>query len=234
MHEAYLRLVGPDESQRWANRAHFFAAAAEAMRRILVEEARRKQSQKRGGPLDRHDLEEAQLAAPDGVDVLELDEALDRLAARDEEAARLVKLRFFAGMTMPEAAQALNLSERTAERVWAYARSFLRVEIGAGEQSTRSAESGVRILAVSGDGIRIGFWKRSNWPTRESFVAMKERDIFLAALGSPAATSATRSWTEACCEPGQKERLQAPARSGGEARHIPRVAGPVDGAVGSR
>ena len=119
----------PDESQRWANRAHFFAAAAEAMRRILVEEARRKQSQKRGGSLDRRDLEEAQLAAADGVDVLELNEALDRLAARDEEAARLVKLRFFAGMTMPEAAQALNLSERTAERVWAYARSVLRIEL---------------------------------------------------------------------------------------------------------
>jgi len=132
VHEAYLRLVGPEESQRWANRAHFFAAAAEAMRRILVEEARRKQSQKRGGALDRHDLEEAQLAAPDGVDVLELNEALDRLAARDPEAARLVKLRFFAGMNMTEAAQALDLSERTAERVWAYARSFLRIELGAG------------------------------------------------------------------------------------------------------
>jgi RNA polymerase sigma factor (TIGR02999 family) len=131
VHEAYLRLVGPEESQRWANRAHFFAAAAEAMRRILVEEARRKQSQKRGGSRERHDIEEAQLAAPGGVDVLELDEALDRLAARDEEAARLVKLRFFAGMTMLEAAQALNLSERTAERVWAYARSFLRIELGA-------------------------------------------------------------------------------------------------------
>jgi RNA polymerase sigma factor (TIGR02999 family) len=130
VHEAYLRLVGPEESPRWANRAHFFAAAAEAMRRILVEEARRKQSEKRGGSLDRHDLEEAQLAAPNGVDVRELNEALDRLAARDEEAARLVKLRFFAGMTMSEAAQALNLSERTAERVWAYARSVLRVEIG--------------------------------------------------------------------------------------------------------
>jgi len=132
VHEAYLRLVGPDESQRWANRAHFFAAAAEAMRRILVEEARRKQSQKRGGAFDRQDLEEAQLAAPTGVDVLELDDALDRLAARDQEAARLVKLRFFAGMTMQEAAQALGLSERTAERVWTYARSFLRIELALG------------------------------------------------------------------------------------------------------
>jgi RNA polymerase sigma factor (TIGR02999 family) len=134
VHEAYLRLVGQDESQCWANRAHFFAAAAEAMRRILVEEARRKQCHKRGGRLNRHELEEAQLAAPGGIDVLELNEALDRLAARDEEAARLVKLRYFAGMTMKEAAQALNLSERTAERMWTYARSVLRVEIGpAGE-----------------------------------------------------------------------------------------------------
>jgi RNA polymerase sigma factor (TIGR02999 family) len=130
VHEAYLRLVGSDKSQRWANRAHFFAAAAEAMRRILVEEARRKQALKRGGSRERHELENAQLAPPNGVDVLELSEALDLLDARDQEAARLVKLRFFAGMTMPEAAHALNLSERTAERIWTYARSVLRVEIG--------------------------------------------------------------------------------------------------------
>ena len=116
VHEAYLRLVGPEEGQRWANRAHFFAAAAEAMRRILVEEARRKQSLKRGGALGRQDLDDARIAAPDGVDVLELGYAFDRLAARDPEAAQLVKLRFFAGMTMPEAARALALPERTAER----------------------------------------------------------------------------------------------------------------------
>jgi RNA polymerase sigma factor (TIGR02999 family) len=134
VHEAYLRLVGPEEARRWANRAHFFAAAAEAMRRILVEEARRKQSLKRGGALDRHDVDGAELAAPSGVDVLELDEALDRLAARDSEAARLVKLRFFAGMSMQEAAKALDLSERTAERTWAYARSFLRIQMSPGEQ----------------------------------------------------------------------------------------------------
>jgi RNA polymerase sigma factor (TIGR02999 family) len=132
VHEAYLRLVGGEQTPDWDGRRHFFAAAAEAMRRILVENARRKHSQTRGGALNRHDLQEAQLAAPDGVDVLELNEALDRLAARDEEAARLVKLRFFAGMTMVEAAQALNLPERTAERMWAYARSFLRVEIDPG------------------------------------------------------------------------------------------------------
>jgi RNA polymerase sigma factor (TIGR02999 family) len=130
VHEAYLRLVRPDGCSRWDNRGHFFAAAAEAMRRILVEEARRKKSLKRGGALDRHDLDGARLAAPDSnVDVLALDEALDRLAARDSEAARLVGLRFFAGLTMPEAARALGLSERTAERIWSYARSFLRAEM---------------------------------------------------------------------------------------------------------
>jgi RNA polymerase sigma factor (TIGR02999 family) len=131
VHEAYLRLVGHDGSQRWDNRGHFFAAAAEAMRRILVEEARRKQSLKRGGLLDRRDVDGAQIASPDsGVDVLALDEALGRLAARDPEAARLVSIRFFAGMTMPEAARSLGLPVRTAERVWAYARSFLRTEMG--------------------------------------------------------------------------------------------------------
>jgi RNA polymerase sigma factor (TIGR02999 family) len=130
VHEAYLRLVAPDQAGRWANRAHFFAAAAEAMRRILVEEARRKQSKKRGGSLDRRDVEGSQLAVSPDIDVLALDEALDSLAAQDAEAARLVKLRFFGGMTMNEAAQALDLSTRTAERIWAYARSFLRIELG--------------------------------------------------------------------------------------------------------
>ncbi len=130
VHEAYLRLVRPDGCSRWDSRGHFFAAAAEAMRRILVEQARRKKSLKRGGTLERQALDGAQLAVPDSnVDVLALDEALDRLAARDPEAARLVGLRFFAGLTMPEAARALGLSERTAERVWSYARSFLRAEM---------------------------------------------------------------------------------------------------------
>jgi RNA polymerase sigma factor (TIGR02999 family) len=135
VHEAYLRLVGPEASLRWDNRGHFFAAAAEAMRRILVDEARSKRAIKRGGLLDRRDLGVDQVAAPaPGVDLLELDEALDRLAARDPEAAGLVKLRYFVGMTMPEAAGALGLSERTAARIWTYARSFLREEIGtAGE-----------------------------------------------------------------------------------------------------
>jgi RNA polymerase sigma factor (TIGR02999 family) len=130
VHEAYLRLVGPADARSWDGRGHFFAAAAEAMRRILVDNARRKQSQKWGGHLARHDLEEAQIAVPAvKVDVLALDEALDRLAARDAEAAELIKLRYFAGMTMPEACKALGLSKRTCERLWIYARSFLAKEM---------------------------------------------------------------------------------------------------------
>jgi RNA polymerase sigma factor (TIGR02999 family) len=130
VHEAYLRLVGPEQVQGWQSRAHFFAAAAEAMRRILIERARRRQSKKRGGALNRYELDGAELAISADVDVLALDEALDRLAARDAQAAQLVKLRFFGGMTMREAALALSLSERNAERLWTYARSFLRVELG--------------------------------------------------------------------------------------------------------
>jgi RNA polymerase sigma factor (TIGR02999 family) len=130
VHEAYLRLVDTEKIRRWESRGHFFATAAEAMRRILVDESRRKRSLKRGGMRARHDLSEERLATPDGeLDVLALDEALARLAARDAEAAELVKLRFFAGMTMPEAAQALGVPQRTAERIWTYARSFLLKEM---------------------------------------------------------------------------------------------------------
>ena len=118
VHEAYLRLVGArSASECWANRKHFFAAAAEAMRRILIENARRKQSQKHGGLRKRIDLEEAcPVAQAPSDDLLALDEALTRFAARDPLRAELVKLRFFAGLTMPEAAQALGISLATAER----------------------------------------------------------------------------------------------------------------------
>jgi RNA polymerase sigma factor (TIGR02999 family) len=126
VHEAYLRLVDTEKVQRWESRSHFFAAAAEAMRRILVDESRRKGSRKRGGMLARHYLSDVRLAIPAGeLDVLALDEALVRLTARDAEAAELVKLRFFAGMTMSEAARVLGVPQRTAERIWTYARSFL-------------------------------------------------------------------------------------------------------------
>src|SRR5262245_39998336 len=126
VHEAYLRLVGEGEEQSWGSRGHFFAAAAEAMRRILVENARGKQAVKRGGRRGRADLDVDQLALPElREDLLALDEALDRLAAADPEAARLVQLRYFAGLTRAEAAQVLGLSRRTLDRLWAYARAWL-------------------------------------------------------------------------------------------------------------
>jgi RNA polymerase sigma factor (TIGR02999 family) len=134
VHEAYLRLVGKGEGQPWAGRGHFFAAAAEAMRRILVENARRKQQAKRGGDLTRRELDAEIVPAPQPrEDLLALDEALNRLAAEDRAAADLVQLRYFAGLTLPEAARALGVSPRTAGRLWAYARAWLRREVeGAG------------------------------------------------------------------------------------------------------
>lgn len=129
VHEAWLRLSGPQQ-QSWENRAHFFGAAAEAMRRILVEHARRKQSLKRGGGALREELEESDLiltAPPD--ELLAVHEALDKLAQEDPAAAELVKLRYFVGMTMEEAATALGLAKRTAENLWTYARVWLHREI---------------------------------------------------------------------------------------------------------
>lgn len=129
VHEAWLRLVG-EEMPKFEGRAHFFTAAAEAMRRILIEAARRRQSLKRGGNFERTDLPETQIAqtAP-SEEMLAVDEALDLLAAEDPMAANLVKLRYFVGMSMDEAATALNLPLRTTERLWAYARAWLRRKI---------------------------------------------------------------------------------------------------------
>ena len=130
VHEAYLRLVGPGEDPGWDGRGHFFAAAAEAMRRILVENARRRHRLKRGGHRARVDLDDAQPAAPEtDDDLLALDEALEKLAAKDPAKAQLVQLRVFAGLTLAEAAELLGLSTSTADRYWAYARAWLRVEI---------------------------------------------------------------------------------------------------------
>jgi RNA polymerase sigma factor (TIGR02999 family) len=134
VHDAYLRLVGPDDAQKWDSRGHFFAAAAEAMRRILVENARRKGRLKRGGGLARQ-FEGQDVAVPERPEVvLALDEALDRLATSSPEAAELVKLRFFAGCTNAEAASLLAISPRKADQVWAYARAWLREEIGDDER----------------------------------------------------------------------------------------------------
>ncbi len=129
VHEAYLRLVNVDKAQRWDGRGHFFAAAAESMRRILIENARKKSRHKRGGSLIRKDLDASNLAAPEVADdLLELDEALTRLASTDATAAKLVQLRYFAGLTLPQAAQMLGISARSAVRVWAYARAWLHQE----------------------------------------------------------------------------------------------------------
>ena len=126
VHEAYLRLVDTDTAQQWNSRGHFFAAAAEAMRRILVEQARRKGRQKRGGDWRRWDVQLSEPAAegPD-VDLVAVDEALTALAREHPEKAELVKLRYFAGMTLAEAAAALGISTATADRRWRYARAWL-------------------------------------------------------------------------------------------------------------
>jgi RNA polymerase sigma factor (TIGR02999 family) len=130
VHEAYLRLVGTGKQPEWEGRGPFFAAAAEAMRRILVENARRKHRQKRGGGRSPQALEPDQVAAPEvSEDLLALDEALTRLADLNPRAARLVQLRYFGGLTMKQAAEVLGISSRTADADWAYARSWLLAAI---------------------------------------------------------------------------------------------------------
>jgi RNA polymerase sigma factor (TIGR02999 family) len=136
VHEAYLRLVDADRAGHWNSRGHFFAAAAEAMRRILVEKARRRQRVKHGGQRKRIDLDGLDLAAPSAdVDLLALDEALTKLAVQDSRRAELVKLRFFAGLTMPEVAQVLGISLATAERWWTFTRTWLYAELAGEEPS---------------------------------------------------------------------------------------------------
>jgi RNA polymerase sigma factor (TIGR02999 family) len=131
VHEAYLRLVDVQQARHWKSRGQFFAAAAEAMRRLLVDRARRKRSRKRGGDRARMPLAEANLAAADdSEEVLAVDEALAGLTAADAEAAELVRLRYFAGLSIPEAAEVLGISPRSADRLWVYARAWLRRAIG--------------------------------------------------------------------------------------------------------
>ena len=129
VHEAYLRLVAADE-RGWDSRGHFFAAAAEAMRRILVDQARRKQSLRHGGGRKRQPLDEADIAAPDpSLDVLAVDAALELFEQADLVKARLVKLRYYTGLTIPQAAEVLGISTTTADRYWAYARAWLHAEL---------------------------------------------------------------------------------------------------------
>jgi RNA polymerase sigma factor (TIGR02999 family) len=131
VHEAYLRLVGGDPGRPWNGRGHFFAAAAEAMRRILVDAARRKRTARHGGGRQRVELADIERAVPEpDLDLVALDEALARLAHTDPRKAELVKLRFFVGLTIEQAAQVLGISTATADNDWAYAKSWLRVALG--------------------------------------------------------------------------------------------------------
>ncbi|MBI3863191.1 MAG: sigma-70 family RNA polymerase sigma factor, partial [Planctomycetia bacterium] len=130
VHEAYLRLVDVEQAQHWDSRGHFFSAAAEAMRRILVEQARRKEGPKAGGNYQRVELSDVdpEIRGPQ-LDILDLSEALDRLEAHDPRAAQLVKLRFFAGLTRQQAAETLGVSTATVDNDWAYAKGWLQVEL---------------------------------------------------------------------------------------------------------
>ena len=133
VHEAYIRLVDTEQVRHWHSRGHFFAAAAEAMRRILVDSARRKQRMQHGGQRTRIDFDEANLAVqPQSDDLLALHEALQKLAEMDPRKAELVKLRYFAGLTIPQAAAVLGIAPATAERYWAYARAWLHQELTRG------------------------------------------------------------------------------------------------------
>jgi len=134
VHEAYIRLVGA-ENQKWTGRIHFFAAAAEAMRRILIENARRKQRRRRGGDRQRIDMDDEDVAIEGpSIDIIALDEALTKLTKEDRTVAELVKLRYFAGLTLGQAANILGVSRRTADRYWAYARAWLYQEITKAEE----------------------------------------------------------------------------------------------------
>src|SRR3954468_6259669 len=131
VHEAYLRLVGDEQEQNWDGRGHFFSAAAEAMRRILVEIARQKASLKRGGDRERVNVADSLLATPEPrEDLVALDAALTKLAENDKQAAELVQLRYFAGLPIREVAEILGIAPRTADRLWAFARAWLQEEIG--------------------------------------------------------------------------------------------------------
>jgi RNA polymerase sigma factor (TIGR02999 family) len=139
VHEAYLRLVGTADGDRWDHRGHFFAAAAEAMRRILVEAARRKKAAKHGGGLNRHDANDLPIAAPQAdEDLVALDEALTRFAQGEPQKAELVKLRYFGGLTIEQAADALGISPATAKRHWAYSKAWLFQAMGGGEKKSEN------------------------------------------------------------------------------------------------
>lgn len=136
VHEAYVRLVDVEQAQHWNSRGHFFAAAAEAMRRILVDNARRKRALRRGGDRARKNFDQIQPAAPvPSEDLIALDEAMDRLSAEDPDKAEVVKLRYFAGLTMQQIAEVRGISLATANRHWSYARAWLYKEVTKGDET---------------------------------------------------------------------------------------------------
>lgn len=139
VHEAYLRLVGAQESQQWDNLGHFFKAAAEAMRRILIDRARQKKSLKRGGDIQRVELAEYDIQVdPPSIDLLALNGALEKLEQQDKVKADVVKLRFFAGLTIPQTAEALGISTTAADKYWSYAKCWLRVEIDGQDEASNT------------------------------------------------------------------------------------------------
>jgi RNA polymerase sigma factor (TIGR02999 family) len=143
VHEAYVRLVDVDKVQHWNSRGHFFAAAAEAMRRILVDNARRKSSLKRGGARKRQEFDAENLAAPERPEeLLALDEALSQLTSTDARAAELVKLRYFAGLTVKQAAEVLDMSPRSADLLWAFARAWLLRKIEGSQSGAAGTPAG--------------------------------------------------------------------------------------------
>jgi RNA polymerase sigma factor (TIGR02999 family) len=142
VHEAYIRLVDTEKAQHWNSRGHFFAAAAEAMRRILVDNARRKHRSKHGGDHARLDLDAIEVPAPEvSDDLLALDEALNLLAGQDGQAAELVKLRYFAGLTIKQAAEVLGISPRSADFLWVYARAWLLKRIQGPDETSSAGDS---------------------------------------------------------------------------------------------
>ena len=139
VHEAWLRLVGQDSQTRFNSHGHFFGAAAEAMRRILIENARRKQAKRHGGGQQRVDIADVEIAEKTGdEEMLAISDALEKLAVRDKVKAELVKLRYFAGMTLEEAAQILGISHPTAKRYWNYSRAWLHAEVTASRRDGRT------------------------------------------------------------------------------------------------